>query len=50
MEISPCLQISLIKILQIIFGLNEKINTEQAEENNSSNIMIPNEKEYIKVF
>ena len=50
MEISPCLQISLIKILQIIFGLNEKMNTEQIEENNSNNIIISNEKEYIKVF
>ena len=49
MEISPCLQISLIKILQIIFGLNEKINPRQDIENNSRNI-ISLEKDYIKAF
>ena len=49
MEISPCLQISLIKILQIIFGLNKKINSNVESENNSNNI-ISMEKEYIKVF
>ena len=44
MEISPCLQISLIKILQIIFGINEKINLELNSYNTSL------EKEYIKFF
>ena len=49
MEISPCLQISLIRILQIIFGINEKIKPSKTEENNSTNI-ISMEKEYIKIF
>ena len=44
MEISPCLKISLIKILQILFGLNQKINFEISAEN------ITQEKEYIKFF
>ena len=50
-EISPCLQIALIKILQTIFGLNQKINPEQAIENGfTSNNLISMEKEYIKTF
>ena len=50
MEISPFLQISLIKILQIIFGLHEKIEPNHELDNNSINYITSMEKEYIKVF
>ena len=47
-EISPCLQLSLIKILQIIFNLNEIMNPES--EDQANNFIISMEKEYIKAF
>ena len=47
-EISPCLQISLIKILQIIFNLNEIMNPESEDKPNK--FIISMEKEYIKAF
>ena len=47
-EISPCLQISLIKMLQIIFNLNELINPESDEKANK--FILSMEKEYIKAF
>ena len=49
-EISPCLKISLIKILQIIFNLNEIISPELAENENTNKLLISMEKEYIKAF
>ena len=47
-EISPCMQISLVKILQIIFNLNEIMNPESDEKANQ--FIISMEKEYIKAF
>ena len=47
-EISPCLQISLIKILQTIFNLNEIMNPESSDKPNK--FILSMEKEYIKAF
>ncbi len=47
-EISPCLQISLIKILQTIFNLNEIMNPESNDKPNK--FILSMEKEYIKAF
>ena len=47
-EISPCLQLSLIKLLQIIFNLNKIINIESQDK--VSKFIISMEKEYIKAF
>ena len=47
-EISPCLQLSLIKILQIIFNLNEIMNPESEDQANK--FILSMEKEYIKAF
>ena len=49
-EISPCLQISLIKLLQIIFNLNEIISPELVEAESTNKLIISMEKEYIKAF
>ena len=50
-EISPCLQLSLIKILQLIFNLNQIISPEEEEEEEShNNYDTSMEKDFINVF
>ena len=47
-EISPCLQLSLIKILQMIFNLNQIIGFEQEENDDIYDTSM--EKDFINVF